>query len=423
MLSSNSALAQFEFVEVSRVLDNSEYEMTTQFFRENTSDFRLGGSSLELIAPPANFSLPELVIFASGDKTLTFDYKFSRETDDIILDVTAFPSFGEPLSVTSLLPTAGEWCRQSVYFPVGTESTNVTSSIARETDGIVLLDNFRITDGRNILAKKCFPNREPSARDIIPVLALLLDGPPTARSPGSLSGRLSLPFGQVAPAGGVTFNVSTFVADFAFIDGQFLSTFDEVTIPEGQNSASYETNLFDEDPIVEERRLDVDCIRGCAGLDITTSGQWNEFTGVSDFFRATRYSHFADHVVDITLEAADTFSGTVFLPEGQVATGFEFIPVRVSEVGMVLGASYSTFIRTMPGENGWTYQLGVPTDSIASNWSVEVSCLSCEPSVSSEIQYATTRDGNPLSEVRENRFLFDPNVDHSEVNMTFLEAP
>lgn len=423
LLASNCALAQFEYVQVSRVLDNSDYEFSTQFFRENTSDFRRGGSSIELIAPPSGFSSPELVIFASGDKTMTFDYKFSQNNFDDTLEVAVFSQSEGPLAVTALASTADEWCRESIYFPPGAESTNIISNKSREIDGTVLLDNFRITDGRNILPRKCFPNREPSAGDIIPVLSLLLDGPPTTRSPGSLSGRLSLPFGQVAPAGGVTFDVSTFFADFAFVDGQFLSTFDEVTIPEGQNSAAYEIDLFDEDPIVEERRLDFECIRGCEGLDITTSGLWSESTGVSGFFRATTYSHFADNVVDITLESADTFTGTVFLPVGQVATSAEFIPVRVSEEGVFLGASYSTFIRTMPGENGWTFQLGVPTDSAASNWSVEVVCLSCEPTISTEVQYATTINGDPLSEVEANRFLFAPNVDHSGVDMTFLEVP
>jgi len=421
--SSGVATAQFESEPVSRVLDNTEYQFFAEFYRENRDDFTRGGSSLELIAPPPGFGFPQPGGFVSGDKTVTFDYKFDPKATGERFTFHIFSSLEAIPIINELAPTDEVWCQGSFYLPTGSESFNLLSEKTDTSDSVLLIDNMRITSGRNVESRQCFePTDRASSAAILPVLSLLLEGESASRSPGSFRGTLSLPNGQVAPSGGVSFDISTFPAEFAFVDGEFLSTITEVTIPQGQNSANYEIELFEESPDSDQKSLDFECVRGCTGLDITTNGSWSESLGVTDFFFGTPYSHFANNTVNITLEAADTFTGTISLPDGFLSTGNEFIVVSIGEEGLLLGSRYSTFVRTMPNENGWSYQLGVPTNSVAPNWSVRVSCLSCGPNISTETQFTTTVMGDPLTEIEVNRFLFTPNTDYSDVNMTLIEV-
>jgi len=180
-------------------------------------------------------------------------------------------------------------------------------------------------------------SQNDNADVIPPVLNLLLDA-----EPGSFSGTISLPPGVNAGAGGVIYNIG--VLEFVFIDGIFSRPIDAVIIPEGQNSADYQFDLLSADG---NHVLNFECTSGCEGLDVTTDGFWSESLGVvgSFIFGATRFSAAVDNEVDIVMESADTFSGTVSLPSGITGNDFTAVVVRVRDTGFLQFDSYSTIVQ------------------------------------------------------------------------------
>ncbi len=262
-----------------------------------------------------------------------------------------------------------------------------------------------------------------NAASLVPVLNLLLDEP-TQLVAGSFSGDISLPEGILAGIGGVTFTLKANMIDFEFIDGVFtvFPSSVDVTIPEGMNRTSYFLQL-NSNTRSETKSLSFNCKSGCDDLNITTDGDWSESIGVGGLFSRTNYPSRNQNIVNILLEEADTFSGTVSLPMGVVASGEESIIVIVSETTGFLKTSFSYTIRPVAGEVSWPFKIGVPTDSSTPNWNINIRCLACDNSIPLDTQYASQVSGSPLTLNSTESHPFPADVDQAEIDMRFLQVP
>ena len=416
---SQIAYAQFEHIPESVILDNTKYQFFSNFFQEHEVDFTAGGSSLKIISPPPGFSFPSPGVFLSGDNTIFFDYKFDQKATMENLSFQAYAGSTQS-TAGNLEDTAGLWCRVSVYLPVGTDIFQWFTLKDDLSNSLILFDNVQIENGNQQISTKCFDSDSGGASGgtfLGSIVSFLLDDEVT--TPGSFSGSIALPSGVVAGAGGVTLRIQTFPLEFRIVGFEIFVSSTEVTIPQGSNSVNYRIDL-QEDPTFETKGLEFRCLSGCESLDVTTAGLWSEVVGVTNFFNDTDYSHYADNDVDILLEPADSFSGTVQLPNALTFLGTEFIVIRVSEVNVLFGNSFTTFLSPGVGETSWPFNIGAPSDSTAPNWSIEISCFGCDGAISTASQFATTVNGNPLSTNPVNKHLFVSDQDFTGIELELL---
>lgn len=232
----------------------------------------------------------------------------------------------------------------------------------------------------------------------------------------TISGTLSLPVNVVAPSGGAEFEVSTFLIQFS---DSFEASRDTVTIAQGQNSTTYSFNI-PEPPAFDEFRLEFECKSACDSLGVTTDGLWSETEGVTSLFGATEYDSTTDQVINILLETADVFTGTINFPAGFVATGAEFFLIRLDNSNPFSFETFTTFVSANAGDTSLPFTLGVPNAGSNGGWFLEVSCLSCDTRLSDGDQYATTMLGDPLSLQEDDAFFYQVNSDYSNIKMTLI---
>jgi hypothetical protein len=241
---------------------------------------------------------------------------------------------------------------------------------------------------------------------------------------GSFGGDISLPEGTLAGIGGVTITLQANMIDFEIIDGVFtlFPSLVDVTIPEGMNRTSYFLEL-NSNTKSETKSLSFRCKSGCDDLDITTDGNWSESVGVGGLFSKTNYPSRNQNVVNILLEEADTFTGTVSLPTGVVASGEEAITVNVRETTGFLKTSFFLSILPRAGEVSWPFKIGVPTDSSTPNWNVSIRCLACDSSIPLDTQYAGQVNGGNMTLNSIESHPFPADVDQVGIDMRFLQTP
>lgn len=221
-----------------------------------------------------------------------------------------------------------------------------------------------------------------------------------------LSGSINLPSGQVAASGGTQFIVSTQPS---------LGVQSTITIPTFQSSALFSLNL----PNGASYRVRFDCVLGCAGLDITTAGFWSQTTGVVGLqSNATSYLSAQNQNIDIQLEAADTFSGVISLPDGFQATGDASIAVTVSAAVFGEAAAFTQTIRPQEGEVSWPFTIGVPSNETLGGWNFDVQCQNCN--APDQVHYPTSVTGDPTSLEIGRRFFYLKNRDNLSMEMTFI---
>lgn len=227
----------------------------------------------------------------------------------------------------------------------------------------------------------------------------------------TISGTISLPSGVTAPSGGVILTVRSLRFD-SFGFGR-----DRVTIPSGSSSTNYSL-VFSDDV---ERQVVFNCDDGCGSLDITTSGGWSNTSGVGGDFSAQVFNAGQNHVVNIQLETADTFTGSVSLPEGLVAKGNEFLLASISSNNRFSFESYSEGEILTAGQTSFDFKIGVPSNATSSSWQVRFVCLDCETRVESKTHYATTIIGAPPALDSDSSFPFLKNTDYANLNLTLID--
>lgn len=259
--------------------------------------------------------------------------------------------------------------------------------------------------------------QDVQVKTLPPIVNFLLD-----EQPGSFSGTISLPSGLIAGPDGVTFEIKSNPIQLEFIDGQFLSSSTEVTIPNGQNSVSFQFDLLRIDNLFGPF-LEFECLTGCTALDITSTGIWSESLGVtgSILSSATTYSDSRDNAVDLLMEDADTFSGVVSLPDGYENVEEFSIIVRISDSGFFQFDSYSTFVQFESGDTSMPFSIGVPSDE-SSSWTISVNCVpACPSGIVNETVYATEFVGDPLTENQNLQRLFPVASDYPNLTLTLLQ--
>lgn len=226
----------------------------------------------------------------------------------------------------------------------------------------------------------------------------------------TISGAVSLPPGVVAPSGGLDITVGSIpFDDFGF--GR-----DRVRISAGQSSASYVLQFSDN----SDRDITFDC-EDCANLDVTSDGGWSNTQGVVGTFSGQTFSGALDHVVNIRLERADTFKGTVSLPSGVIATGGEFLFVSIRSTDPFSFDSFGDGELLSAGQTSFEFAIGAPSDSRRSGWDIRFVCLSCAPRVEPSGHFATTVAGGIPSLDSDSAFQFSSGLDFNGIDLTFID--
>lgn len=264
-------------------------------------------------------------------------------------------------------------------------------------------------------------------RGLPAIISLLLDDQasiPTPGEPGSFKGRVSLP----SP---VDRDVSIIVSTEEFyIDvlDETRKTLVEVVIPQGQRSAPYQIDLFEDPPLENSIALFFECSNGCDGLNLTTAGYWSATTGVATQENRTLYPYYAINTVNIQLEQADIFSGEISLPmrsgsSDQIVTlGDESLFITISEPqNLGLDQGFTFEINPVAGLSSIPFEVGVPTGSSSQDWVVQIKCAECDEDLESGTLFVTGTLGvYSLDQNAINASTFTQGNDHSGVSFELL---
>lgn len=240
----------------------------------------------------------------------------------------------------------------------------------------------------------------------------------------TFSGTLQLPQGVTAGASGAQFEVRTFFVEFFQDDNGFFQTSsDDAVIPPFGSSANFSFELPDI-PSQSTHNITFNCETGCESLDATTTGYWNASSGVvGSPFDATDYVSTVNQTINIQLEAADRFIGTVLFPPGLTAAGDEQIVIRVRESAEFTLDSYIQYWYPEAGETNSGFVIGAPTSAATSAWEIEFYCNNCDDDIIDADLFPTTVLGDPASVNEADQFIFLKASDYSNMTMTLLAVP
>ncbi|MFT5571940.1 MAG: hypothetical protein ACI9FR_000861 [Cryomorphaceae bacterium] len=88
----SQASAQFESSVISVALDNTEFQFEAQGWEVQSSISTTGGSAPESFHRTGS-SFPNITGFLSGDKTITFDYRYSVNTPPLLRNELRFVAY------------------------------------------------------------------------------------------------------------------------------------------------------------------------------------------------------------------------------------------------------------------------------------------------------------------------------------------
>nr|MBX2869367.1 hypothetical protein [Acidiferrobacterales bacterium] len=191
-----------------------------------------------------------------------------------------------------------------------------------------------------------------------------------------VSGTISLPNGELAPAGGIFVEADVRSTDFDIFGSDY------VLIPAGENSVTYESVTVPDSS--SELQVRYRCVEsssspnGCPGN--SSYGYYAASGTVANAPEATLLPADQDHFdINMILIPAIQFSGDITLPSGMVAPagGIELSITGVKQRTApddFSGDAVSTTVQIMEGLSSATYTLDVPED-VALNWTVNYNCF------------------------------------------------
>ena len=235
----------------------------------------------------------------------------------------------------------------------------------------------------------------------------------------TFSGTVRLPAGVTAPPGGLEIEVSTFPIEFNFNGSTFSSSSDSIVIPAGQSSQTYSfqvSNGFSSGGV----RVAFECeTTSCGGLDITSDGFIDSSGAVTSLILAERFNTNRSNSININLEDATVFAGSILFPKNLSAIGDEFFSVRVSNTNQFSFESYSTLSLALSGQKSIPFSIGVPIQNTR-GWDIKISCIDCrEPLVLQDL-YPTTAAGDPLSTSESAAFIYSSGINRRNLRFTLL---
>lgn len=244
----------------------------------------------------------------------------------------------------------------------------------------------------------------------------------------SVSGQLVMPSGVVPVSSSATFKIQTVpLESFRSPNGDQVETSTTVTIERLGSSVAYAIPLKDSTPSTpledRQRKIEFECIAGCANIAITSTGFWGGLQGITSEQDALELDSAVSQSLNIQLERADLFSGVIQLPSGLSASGDEVFTVSVVGSQFINPSVFSQSISAAEGEARWRFFIGVPASETGGGWTVNLNCDACSEQLISGPFYATTSAGNPLSLVTDNQFFFLKNRTYSNMRLSLLAVP
>lgn len=142
-----SANAQFENAPFSVALDNTEFQFDGSFWEVQSEIFTTGDSALQSFTGGSYSNLSGLV---TGDKTITFDFRFEANTPILLTDELTFIAYSTSgrklVDETLATNTTSGFVTKSYYLPPTTSQVQwLVSNTVVDTSAWV--DNVRIVDG------------------------------------------------------------------------------------------------------------------------------------------------------------------------------------------------------------------------------------------------------------------------------------
>jgi hypothetical protein len=233
------------------------------------------------------------------------------------------------------------------------------------------------------------------------------------------SGSFSLPNGIVAPPGGVRFEIRTDPIDEFTFNSRVAYSSTEVALVAGQNSSNYAIRL-DNSPQVVNKSIRFECLSGCANIDVTNMGWWSSSAGVVGQADATTFVANSNRTIDLQMETADTFSGTIVLPEDFTTTGAEQFVIEVVESSFAVTARFTQTIKPLANLQQVSFNLGVPSSETGGGWNMSVRCINCVSDLEAGPYFAKTATGAPVSLSSVGQFFFLKNADYQNINFDLI---
>lgn len=231
-----------------------------------------------------------------------------------------------------------------------------------------------------------------------------------------ISGSFRLPSGVNATGTGAVFEISTDPLDQFTLNSRVAFSSTAVTVLPGNNSANYSLRL-DNSPNQVSKKIKFECVSGCQSLDITSVGWWSASRGVVGRADASDYLANANLSIDLTMEGADTFAGTIVLPEGFTSTGNEEYTVEVRESSFAVTALFTQTVAPAANATSVPFRIGVPAQETGGGWNLNIRCQACEADLEDGPYYPRSASGNPVSLAAAGQFFFLKNNDFT--NMQF----
>lgn len=207
----------------------------------------------------------------------------------------------------------------------------------------------------------------------------------------TISGIISLPDGDVAPAGGIKLRVNALNDNWVPDTPIGNSLFDiDLTIPEGQRSINYSLTV----PADTESKSYIIWYSIENSLKYVQRGYYSTEGTVLNQSLASPVDASNGDIggIDLKILPANTISGTVSLPEGDTAP-VGGIKVSIAALNYddllksdIVNATY-TSVTIAEGENSVNYSLAVPVDSITNKYIIEYSVYS-EPYKIERVYYS-----------------------------------
>ena len=247
-------------------------------------------------------------------------------------------------------------------------------------------------------------------------LLVLFSASPAHAQSNQFSGSFSLPSGITAPSGGTRFEVRTDPIDEFTFNSRVAYSSVEVNLIAGQNSSNYSIRL-DNSPQVVNKTLRIVCVSGCENLDVTTFGWWSSSAGVVGQADASSFVANTNRTINLQMETADLFAGTIVLPEDFATTGDEQFVVEVVESNFAITARFTQNIEPAANLQQVSFRLGVPSNETGGGWNVSVRCINCASDLGDGPYFAKSASAAPVSLSAIGQFFFRKDADYQ--NMRF----
>lgn len=251
------------------------------------------------------------------------------------------------------------------------------------------------------------------------VLALAIWSSTSTAQTNQFSGTFSLPQGIVAPAGGTVFNLATDPLDEFTLNSRVAYSATEVQIAAGQTSVFYTLRL-DNSPVVLNKTLKFECVSGCDELDITTVGWWSSLKGVVAKADASNFVANTSQTIDIQMEPADVFAGSIIFPDDFLATGTELFTIEITETAFAVTARFSQQVLATENSQSVDFRLAVPADETNGGWNMSLRCLDCVSDLAAGPYYPTRVNGDPASLESSQQFFFQKNRDYTDIQFSLI---